>query len=115
MTQTDAHWTVLVAHPDTARHTVSGIAVEVRLATETTLVCNYSLHGDIGRGRSSGAGCGPPPGRPVAAHLFRGIPRRAGCCGLLRVQLHPDARLGGVPVHGLPRRHDAGEPHARPG
>ncbi|HXO16400.1 MAG TPA: hypothetical protein VN835_08655, partial [Steroidobacteraceae bacterium] len=58
MTYTDAHWTVLVAHPDTARQTVSGIAVEVRLATETTLVCNYSLHGDVGRVRMSGAGVG---------------------------------------------------------
>ena len=58
MTHTDAHWTVLVAHPATARQTVSGIAVEVRLATETTLVCNYSLHGDIGRVRMSGAGVG---------------------------------------------------------
>jgi hypothetical protein len=58
MTYADAHWTVLVAHPDTSRHTVSGIAVEVRLASATTLVCNYSLHGDVGRVRMSGAGVG---------------------------------------------------------
>jgi hypothetical protein len=58
MTHADAHWTVLVAHPQTARQTVSGIAVEVRLATATTLVCNYSLHGDVGRVRMSGAAVG---------------------------------------------------------
>src|SRR5256885_5982576 len=57
MRPTDAHWTVLVAHPDTARQPVSGIAVEVRLAA-ATLVCNYSLHGDIARVRVSGAGAG---------------------------------------------------------
>jgi hypothetical protein len=58
MTPADGHWTVLVAHPDTALNTVSGIAVEVRLATETTLLCNYSLHGDVGRVRMSGARVG---------------------------------------------------------
>src|SRR5205814_10732274 len=57
MRPADAHWTVLVAHPDTARQPVSGIAVEVRLAA-ATLVCNYSLHGDIARVRVSGAGAG---------------------------------------------------------
>lgn len=45
----EAHWTVLVAHPDTAREPVSGIAVEVSAPAATTLVCNYSLHGEIGR------------------------------------------------------------------
>jgi hypothetical protein len=40
---------VLVAHPETRRDAVSGIAVEARLATATTLVCNYSLHGEIAR------------------------------------------------------------------
>ena len=58
MSPAAAHWTVLVAHPDTSRQPVSGIAVEVRLAGPTTLVCNYSLHGDIGRVRVSGAGTG---------------------------------------------------------
>src|SRR5258708_23125930 len=58
MRPTDAHWTVLVAHPDTSHHPVSGIAVEVRLASAATLVCNYSLHGDVGRVRVSGAGAG---------------------------------------------------------
>src|SRR5438045_7356229 len=57
MSPADAHWTVLVAHPDTARHAVSGIAVEVRLVAPT-LLCNHSLHGDIGRVRVSGAGAG---------------------------------------------------------
>jgi hypothetical protein len=54
MSAADAHWTVLVAHPGTAREPVSGIAVEVRLPTAETLVCNYSLHGDLGRVRISG-------------------------------------------------------------
>jgi len=58
MKPNDAHWTVLVAHPDTPRHPVSGVAVEVRLASATTLVCNYSLHGDLGRVRVSSAGAG---------------------------------------------------------
>jgi hypothetical protein len=58
MRSADAHWTVLVAHPDTSRHPVSGIAVEVRLASASTLVCNYSLHGDVGRVHVSGAGAG---------------------------------------------------------
>ena len=58
MRSADAHWTVLVAHPDKSRHPLSGIAVEVRLASATTLVCNYSLHGDVGRVRVSGAGAG---------------------------------------------------------
>jgi hypothetical protein len=49
MSSAEAHWTVLVAHPDTAREPVSGIAVEVRLPAAGTLVCNYSLHGDLGR------------------------------------------------------------------
>src|SRR5438046_10202890 len=57
MRPADAHWTVLIAHPDTARQPVSGIAVEVRLAA-ATLMCNYSLHGDIARVRVSGAGAG---------------------------------------------------------
>ncbi|HEX4649739.1 MAG TPA: DOMON-like domain-containing protein [Steroidobacteraceae bacterium] len=48
-----AHWTVLVAHPDTAREPVSGIAVEVRLAAGT-LTCSFSLHGEIGRVLLSG-------------------------------------------------------------
>src|ERR1700757_4395609 len=50
----DARWTVLIAHPATPRGPVSGIAVEVRLASPATLVCNYSLHGAIGRVRVSG-------------------------------------------------------------
>jgi len=54
----DAHWTVLVAHPATPRGPVSGIAVEVRLATAETLVCGYSLHGDVGRVRIAGSGGG---------------------------------------------------------
>ena len=58
MKTADAHWTVLVAHPDTSRQPVSGVAVEVRLASATTLVCNYSLHGDVGRVRVSSAGAG---------------------------------------------------------
>src|SRR6202047_5057171 len=58
MKPADAHGTVLVAHPDTSHHPVSGIAVEVRLASAATLVCNYSLHGDVGRVRVSGAGAG---------------------------------------------------------
>jgi len=51
MSPADTHWTVLVAHPDTRRDAVSGIAVEARLATAATLVCNYSLHGDVTRVR----------------------------------------------------------------
>ena len=58
MRSADAHWTVLVAHPDTSPHPVSGIAVEVRLASASTLVCNYSLHGDVGRVHMFGAGAG---------------------------------------------------------
>jgi len=58
MKTADAHWTVLVAHPHTSRPPVSGIAVEVRLASATTLLCNYSLHGDVGRVRVSAAGTG---------------------------------------------------------
>src|SRR6202171_3450778 len=58
MKSADAHWTVLVAHPDTSRPPVCGIAAEVRLANATTLVCNYSLHGDAGPVRVSGAGSG---------------------------------------------------------
>ena len=49
MSPVEAHWTVLVAHPDTPREPISGIAVEVRLPAATTLVCNYSLHGEVGR------------------------------------------------------------------
>ncbi|HEY0766518.1 MAG TPA: DOMON-like domain-containing protein [Steroidobacteraceae bacterium] len=56
MSSADApHWTVLVAHPDTQRGPVSGIAVEVRRPTAATLVCNYSLYGTIGRVRVPGA------------------------------------------------------------
>ena len=58
MKPADAHWTVLVAHRDTSHHPVSGIAVDVRLASAATLVCNYSLHGDVGRVRVSGPGAG---------------------------------------------------------
>jgi hypothetical protein len=58
MNSVDAHWTVLVAHPGTPREPVSGIAVEVRLASPSTLVCSYSLHGDISRVRIAGGGGG---------------------------------------------------------
>jgi hypothetical protein len=51
MSSPDAHWTVLVAHPETPRAAVAGIAVEARLATAATLVCSYSLHGDLARVR----------------------------------------------------------------
>ncbi len=47
----DTHWTVLVAHPGTRRDAVAGIAVEARLATAATLVCSYSVHGDLARVR----------------------------------------------------------------
>ncbi len=50
------HWTVLVAHPDTPREPISGIAVEVRLLDAATLVCNYSLHGEVGRVLLTGPG-----------------------------------------------------------
>jgi len=59
MSSSDAHWTVLVAHPDTPREPISGIAVEVSLPAATTLVCSYSLHGEVGRVLVSG----PPDGR----------------------------------------------------
>jgi hypothetical protein len=62
MRSADAQWTVLVAHPGTPREPVSGIAVEVRLATPTTLVCNYSLHGDVGRVRVTGGRGGSADG-----------------------------------------------------
>jgi hypothetical protein len=62
MRSADAQWTVLVAHPGTPREPVAGIAVEVRLATPTTLVCNYSLHGDVGRVRVTGVRGGSADG-----------------------------------------------------
>jgi hypothetical protein len=54
MSPAEAHWTVLVAHPDTPREPVSGIAVEARLPGAATLVFSYSLHGDLGRVLLSG-------------------------------------------------------------
>jgi hypothetical protein len=54
----DTQWTVLVAHPDTPREPVAGIAVEVRMLSATTLACSYSLHGDVGRVRLAGRGTG---------------------------------------------------------
>jgi hypothetical protein len=54
MSTAEAHWTVLVAHPDTPREPISGIAVEIRLPAHGTLVCNYSLHGEVGRVLLSG-------------------------------------------------------------
>ncbi|TLZ26571.1 MAG: DOMON-like domain-containing protein [Gammaproteobacteria bacterium] len=58
MSSAAAHWTVLVAHPDTPREPVSGIAVEVSLPAATTLLCSYSLHGEVGRVLLSGPGDG---------------------------------------------------------
>ena len=49
---------MLVAHPETAREPVSGIAVEVGLPAGKTLVCNYSLHGEISRVLLVGPGNG---------------------------------------------------------
>jgi hypothetical protein len=54
MSTAEARWTVLVAHPDAPREPVSGIAVEARVPNAATLVCNYSLHGEIGRVLLSG-------------------------------------------------------------
>ena len=54
MSADGAQFTVLIPHPGTPRDPVSGIAVEVRLATRETLICNYSLHGDVGRVRVAG-------------------------------------------------------------
>jgi hypothetical protein len=42
---------VLLAHPDSACPAISRIAVEARLAAPALLVCNYALHGDLGRVR----------------------------------------------------------------
>jgi hypothetical protein len=64
MSPAEAHWTVLVAHPDTPREPVSGIAVEVRRPAAGTVVCNYSLHGDVGRVLLSG---------PRDGHLADGL------------------------------------------
>ncbi len=58
MSAPDTHWTVLVAHPETRRDAVSGIAVEARLETAATLVCSYSLHGDLARVRLTDEGAG---------------------------------------------------------
>lgn len=66
MTPDEVHWTVLVAHPDMPREPVSGIAVEVRMPAAARLVCNYSLHGDIGRVLLSGS-----PQRNRADGLWR--------------------------------------------
>ena len=58
MSPAEPHRTVLIAHPDTAREPVLGIAVEVGLPADKTLVCNYSLHGEISRVLLTGPGNG---------------------------------------------------------
>src|SRR5258707_534327 len=87
-----AHWTVLVAHPDTSHHPVSGIAVEARLASAPTLVCNYSLPGDAPGVRVSGAGAGPrADGRGQHTCLEAFVPARgAGDCSGFNFSPTPD-------------------------
>jgi hypothetical protein len=53
-----AQFSVLVAHPDTPRGPVSGIAVEARLAGPAVLVFNYSLHGELARVQLAGGQAG---------------------------------------------------------
>jgi hypothetical protein len=55
MPEAGTQLTVLIPHPETPREPVSGIAVEVRRPAAGTLLLNYSLHGDVGRVRISGA------------------------------------------------------------
>ncbi len=89
MSPADAHWTVLVSHPDTSRPPVSGIAVEVRLATATTLVCNYSLHGEIGRVRVSGAGAGNRAGGLWQHTCFEAFIAARGAAGYYEFNFSP--------------------------
>ena len=58
MTSVVPQWTVLIAHPDTPREPVAGIAVEAQLQSADTLLCSFSLHGDVSRVRISGVGAG---------------------------------------------------------
>ena len=49
---------LLFAHPDAAGESVWSIAADVQLDAGTTLVCHYSLHGDMTRVRVPGARAG---------------------------------------------------------
>jgi hypothetical protein len=53
-----AHRALLLAHPDTPGEWVWGISAEVRLEPAATLVCHYSLHGEVNRLRVPAARAG---------------------------------------------------------
>ena len=53
-----AQRTQLLAHPDTPGEWIWSIGAEVALESAATLVCRYSLHGEVGRLRVPGARAG---------------------------------------------------------
>jgi len=58
MSSAMAQRALLFAHPDAAGEAVWSIAADVQLTPGTTLVCHYSLHGDMSQVRVPGARAG---------------------------------------------------------